>query len=54
MNSDEPNNGARLGDELNSEEGLLKEFWTFLMENKIWWITPAVLILLVMVAFSSS
>lgn len=51
MNSDELNNGARLGDELNSEEGLLKEFWTFLMENKIWWITPAVLILLVMVAF---
>lgn len=26
------------------------EFWKFLMENKIWWITPTVVILLGLVA----
>lgn len=39
------------GDELDTEHSLLGEFWTFLMENKIWWITPAVLILVVMIIF---
>lgn len=24
----------------------MKDFWTFLMENKVWWITPTVVILL--------
>jgi len=35
--------------ELDQDESLVKEFFTFLMENKIWWITPTVLILLAVV-----
>lgn len=32
---------------LEEEKGIFAEFYTFLMENKIWWITPVVLVLLV-------
>lgn len=39
------------GDELDSEQTLVQEFFTFLKENKIWWITPTVMILLIVVAF---
>ncbi|MFH1999536.1 MAG: DUF5989 family protein [Planctomycetota bacterium] len=39
------------GDELESGQTLTQEFFTFLKENKIWWITPTVLILLVVLAF---
>lgn len=28
----------------------MSEFWKFLMENKIWWITPIVVILLALFA----
>lgn len=28
----------------------MREFWQFLMENKAWWITPTVVILLGLVA----
>ena len=28
----------------------MRDFWKFLMENKIWWITPTVVILLALVA----
>ena len=40
-------------DELESggENSLFKEFWIFLMENKVWWITPTVLILLLVISF---
>ena len=51
MNNEDLNKPPAPGEELDSGGSLLKEFWTFLMENKIWWITPAVLILLVMIAF---
>ncbi len=28
----------------------MREFWQFLMENKAWWITPTVVILVALVA----
>lgn len=27
----------------------MREFWKFLMENKIWWITPTVLVLVLLI-----
>jgi hypothetical protein len=46
-------NGGTALDELESgeENSLFKEFWIFLMENKVWWITPTVLILLLVISF---
>lgn len=26
----------------------MKNFWRFLMENKVWWITPTVLVLILL------
>jgi len=40
-----------LDDGLETEDSIFKEFWTFLMENKIWWITPTVLILSLVIGF---
>lgn len=31
--------------------GLLAEFWDFLLHEKVWWMTPIVVVLLAMVAF---
>jgi len=31
--------------------GLLAEFWDFIVHEKAWWITPIVLVILLMVAF---
>ena len=31
--------------------GLIAEFWDFLIHNKKWWITPIVVVLLIMTAF---
>lgn len=28
----------------------MRDFWRFLMENKVWWITPTVLVLVLLVA----
>jgi hypothetical protein len=39
------------GDELDSGYSFFGEFMEFLGENKIWWITPTVLILLLVVGF---
>lgn len=33
-----------------SQDGILKEFWGFLMESKKWWLTPIVLVLLLVTA----
>ena len=48
-------NIARAGkdslDDFEGDESLFGEFWTFLMENKVWWITPCVVILSVVVLF---
>ena len=30
------------------EPGLVREFWEFLIHNKKWWLTPIVLVLLLM------
>ena len=48
-----PGQDALDGEGIDSEgnDSLLKEFWTFLMENKIWWITPTVVILLLVLGF---
>ena len=53
MSSDEAkkNSALRPGDELDSEYSLVGEFLAFLRENKVWWITPTVLILLLVVGF---
>ena len=39
------------GNELDSGYSLVGEFIEFLKENKIWWITPTVLILLLVIGF---
>ncbi len=31
--------------------GLVGEFWDFILHNKAWWMTPIVLVILLMVAF---
>jgi hypothetical protein len=31
--------------------GLLAEFWSFIVHEKAWWMTPIVLVLLAMVGF---
>ncbi len=56
MNSDDKTNGKRqnsdqTASELDADKTLLYEFWDFLMENKIWWITPIVLFLLLVGGF---
>ena len=28
----------------------MRSFWRFLMENKVWWITPTVLVIVLLVA----
>lgn len=35
----------------NEEKGLLGEFFDFIVHNKAWWMTPIILVLLVMVGF---
>jgi hypothetical protein len=40
-----------MNNELYEEQSVLSEFLTFLKENKIWWITPVVLILILVVGF---
>ena len=37
--------------ELEEKQSIMGEFLTFLKENKIWWITPTVLILLLVIGF---
>jgi hypothetical protein len=32
-------------------KGILAEFWDFIVHEKAWWITPIVLVILLMVAF---
>lgn len=34
-----------------AQKGILAEFWDFIVHEKIWWMTPIVLVLLAMVAF---
>lgn len=38
----------RLADE--PSPGMLREFWDFLRENKAWWLTPIVVVLLLISA----
>jgi hypothetical protein len=37
--------------ELGASPTLLGEFWDFIKHNKLWWMTPIVLVLVAMVAF---
>jgi len=41
----------QMNHELYEEQSVFGEFLTFLKENKIWWITPAVLILILVIGF---
>lgn len=34
-----------------AQQGILAEFWDFILHEKIWWMTPLVVFLLLMVAF---
>lgn len=34
-----------------ASQGILAEFWDFILHEKIWWMTPLVVFLLLMVAF---
>lgn len=35
----------------DAPKGLLAEFWHFIKHEKIWWMTPIVLVLVAMIAF---
>jgi hypothetical protein len=37
--------------ELGPPPTLLGEFWDFIKHNKLWWMTPIILVLVAMVAF---
>lgn len=34
-----------------ASRGLLAEFWDFIVHEKVWWMTPIVVVLLAMVGF---
>lgn len=34
-----------------SQKGLVAEFWDFIVHEKIWWMTPILVVLLAMIAF---
>lgn len=34
-----------------ASKGLLAEFWDFIKHEKLWWMTPIVVVLIAMVAF---
>ena len=38
-------------EQLNKNQSLLGEFWTFIKQEKLWWMTPIILVLLAMVGF---
>lgn len=42
----EPSDFSQIADE--QDPGLLAEFWDFLIHNKKWWLTPIILVLLLM------
>ena len=37
--------------QLEKNQSLLGEFWTFIKQEKLWWMTPIILVLLAMVGF---
>lgn len=37
--------------QLEKKQSLLGEFWTFIKQEKLWWMTPIILVLLAMVGF---
>ena len=45
-NQDEADDFSKIADE--QDPGLLLEFWDFLLHNKKWWLTPIILVLLLM------
>ena len=38
-------------EQLEKNQSLLGEFWTFIKQEKLWWMTPIILVLLAMVGF---
>lgn len=50
MNTGETENN-QINDQLETEQSLFGEFWTFLMENKIWWLTPMCVFLALAIVF---
>jgi len=40
------NNQQKPNELIETESTMFGEFWTFLMENKVWWLTPFVLFFL--------
>lgn len=34
-----------------AQRGILADFWDFIVHEKIWWMTPIVIVLIAMVAF---
>jgi hypothetical protein len=50
-NEVEPSNAERFAEMAEDRQpGFLSEFWTFLKQNKKWWLTPILIILLLLVA----
>jgi hypothetical protein len=35
----------------DAPKGLLADFWDFIVHEKVWWMTPIVIVLVAMVAF---
>ena len=48
MSDLETKNGPELP---QGQRGLLREFWDFIVHEKAWWMTPIVVVLVLMVAF---
>jgi hypothetical protein len=34
-----------------AQKGLISEFWDFIVHEKVWWMTPIIVVLLAMVGF---
>ena len=45
-NQDDPSEFSKIADE--QDPGLVAEFWDFLIHNKKWWLTPIIVVLLLM------
>ena len=47
----EPQSSSFVDQAVQASPGLLREFWDFLRYNKKWWLTPIILVLLLLGSF---
>jgi len=51
MSENQPPNTDRTPRLPEASPGLAKEFWEFIVHEKLWWMTPIVVVIFLMVAF---